>query len=107
MRTTDGAAFTDRRQCAKGDPEDPLTRAEIADKLRIAAADVLPEAQASRIIALIERLEELGDVRELAAALGRPYRDFAELLEGAPEVREAAAISAPAAAVALLAASSA
>ena len=46
-------------------------------------------------------------LRDLAAALGRPYRDFAELVEGASDAREAAAISAPAAAVALLAASSA
>ena len=46
-------------------------------------------------------------LRDLAAALGRPYRDFAELVEGSAEIREAAAISAPAAAVALLAASSA
>jgi probable H4MPT-linked C1 transfer pathway protein len=46
-------------------------------------------------------------LRGLAAALGRTYRDFAELVEGAPEAREEAAISAPAAAVALLATSSA
>jgi probable H4MPT-linked C1 transfer pathway protein len=46
-------------------------------------------------------------LRDLGAALKRPYRDFAELVEGGADVREAAAISAPAAAVALLAASSA
>ncbi|HXV24901.1 MAG TPA: hydantoinase/oxoprolinase family protein [Alphaproteobacteria bacterium] len=45
-------------------------------------------------------------LRELAACLSRPYRDFAELVDGTPEAREAAAISAPAAAVALLAWSS-
>ena len=46
-------------------------------------------------------------LRDVAAALRRPYRDFAEMVEGPAEAREAAAISAPAAAVALLAASSA
>jgi probable H4MPT-linked C1 transfer pathway protein len=39
---------------------------------------------------------------QLAARLGRSYVDFAELLDAAPEVREAAARSAPAVAVALL-----
>jgi (4-(4-[2-(gamma-L-glutamylamino)ethyl]phenoxymethyl)furan-2-yl)methanamine synthase len=40
---------------------------------------------------------------QLAARLGRPYVDFAALLDAAPEAREAAARSAPAVAVALLA----
>jgi probable H4MPT-linked C1 transfer pathway protein len=39
----------------------------------------------------------------LAARLGRAYVDFAELIDAAPEAREAAARSAPAVAVALLA----
>jgi len=42
--------------------------------------------------------------RQLAARLGRPYVDFAALLDAAREAREAAARSAPAVAVALLAA---
>jgi (4-(4-[2-(gamma-L-glutamylamino)ethyl]phenoxymethyl)furan-2-yl)methanamine synthase len=42
-------------------------------------------------------------VRQLAARLGRAYVDFADLIDGAPEAREAAARSAPAVAVALLA----
>ncbi len=40
---------------------------------------------------------------DLAARLKRPYRDFATLVEGSESAREAAACSAPAAAVALLA----
>jgi (4-(4-[2-(gamma-L-glutamylamino)ethyl]phenoxymethyl)furan-2-yl)methanamine synthase len=41
--------------------------------------------------------------RRLASELGRPYRDFAEIIACAPEAREMAARCAPAAAVALLA----
>ncbi|HLC08500.1 MAG TPA: hydantoinase/oxoprolinase family protein [Methyloceanibacter sp.] len=41
--------------------------------------------------------------RHLAQRLGRPYRDFAELIECAPGVREMAASCAPAVAVGLLA----
>ena len=43
-------------------------------------------------------------VRRLAEEWARPYVDFSELLDGSAEAREAAAWSAPAAAVALLAA---
>ena len=39
---------------------------------------------------------------DLAERLKRPYRDFATLVEGSESAREAAACSAPAAAVALL-----
>ncbi len=46
-------------------------------------------------------------LRELAAALARPYLDFAEIVPAEAAVAEAAAISAPAAAVGLLAVSSA
>ncbi len=41
--------------------------------------------------------------QQLAARLGRPYIDFADLLDAAPEAREAASRAAPAVAVALLA----
>jgi probable H4MPT-linked C1 transfer pathway protein len=41
--------------------------------------------------------------RILAQRIGRPYRDFAELIDCAPETREAAATCAPAVALALLA----
>jgi probable H4MPT-linked C1 transfer pathway protein len=41
--------------------------------------------------------------RHLAQRLGRPYRDFAELIECAPDAREMAACCAPAVAVGLLA----
>jgi 2-methylcitrate dehydratase PrpD len=69
VRMHNGIVHTDRRDCAKGDPGDPLTRAEIQRKLRIAAEGKLPAAQIARVIALVDRLETLADVRELAAAL--------------------------------------
>ena len=69
VRMRNGAVHTDRRDCAKGDPGDPLTRAEIQQKLRIAAEGKLPAARIARVIALVDRLETLADVRELTAAL--------------------------------------
>lgn len=72
VRTTDGRTLTDRRECAKGDPDDPLSRAEIQEKLRTATRGLLPAAQVDRIITLVDRLEDLADVRELATALRAP-----------------------------------
>ncbi len=68
VRTTSGTTLTDRRECAKGDPDDPLSRAEIQDKLRTAAAGLLARPKIDRIIALLDRLEDLADVRELTEA---------------------------------------
>jgi 2-methylcitrate dehydratase PrpD len=72
IRMQTGTVHTDRRECAKGDPEDPLSRAEIQEKLRTAAEGKLPATQIERIIALVDRLEDLADVRKLTAALRAP-----------------------------------
>ena len=75
IRTVDGAVHTDRRAAPKGDPTDPLTRAEIEDKLRTAAAGFLSADAVGHIISLVGNLERLGDVRELLAAVRAPSRD--------------------------------
>ena len=64
-----GTVHRDRRRCAKGDPDDPLSRAEIQEKLRTAAEGLLPAAQVDRIVALVDRLEDLADVRELMSSV--------------------------------------
>jgi 2-methylcitrate dehydratase PrpD len=72
ISTTEGAVHADRRAAPKGDPSDPLTRAEIEEKFRTAAAGFLPDATVKRIIALTGNLEALADVRELTRALRAP-----------------------------------
>jgi 2-methylcitrate dehydratase PrpD len=72
ITTTDGAVHSDRRAAPKGDPSDPLTRAEIEEKLRTGAAGFLPDATVKRIIALAGNLEAVADVRELTRALRAP-----------------------------------
>ena len=69
VNTRSGATFSDRRACAKGDPDDPLTRAEIREKLHVAAEGLLARAQIERLIVMVDRLEQVADVRELTAAL--------------------------------------
>ena len=65
ISTTDGVTHVDRRMVAKGDAADPLSRAEIQGKLRTAAAGVISSSAADRIIALVDGLEGLDNVREL------------------------------------------
>jgi 2-methylcitrate dehydratase PrpD len=74
IHTIDGAVHSDRRAAPKGDPSDPLTRAEIEDKLRTAAAGFLSGDAVKRIIELVGNLERLGKVGELTAALRAPTR---------------------------------
>jgi len=83
VRMTDGTTLTDRRTCAKGDPDDPLTRVEIQEKLRTATTGLLPTAQVDRIIALVDDLEHLADMRDLAAALRAPAASAARRQAGA------------------------
>jgi len=69
IRTRAGAVHRQRRDCAKGDPADPLSRREIEEKLRTAAKGLLAERRVDDLIATVDRLEELRDVRELTSLL--------------------------------------
>ena len=69
VRTVDGQVHSDRRAAPKGDPTDPLTRAEIEEKLRTASAAFLPREAVERIISMVSGLEQIRDVRELLAAV--------------------------------------
>ena len=69
IKTNAGVTHTDRRLVAKGDAADPLSRAEIQGKLRTAASGVISNAAADRIIALVDGLEQVGNVRELLDAV--------------------------------------
>jgi len=69
IRTADGAVHADQRSAPKGDPSDPLSRAEIEEKLRTAAAGFMSPDGVKRIVALVSDLDNLRDTRELMAAL--------------------------------------
>jgi 2-methylcitrate dehydratase PrpD len=69
IRMLDGAVHRDRRAAPKGDPSDPLSRAEIEEKLRTASTGFMSGDAIKRITAMVGELESLRDVRELTAAL--------------------------------------
>lgn len=72
VQTTDGRTVVDRRAVPKGDPGDPLTRAEIEGKFRTASAGVLSPAAAEQALGLLRDLERLDDVRRLLVLLRAP-----------------------------------
>jgi 2-methylcitrate dehydratase PrpD len=63
----DGRVLREARSEALGDPGNPLDRAQIVGKLQEAAAGWFDPATTAHVAALVDRLEDLGDVRELMA----------------------------------------
>ncbi|MCE2950228.1 MAG: MmgE/PrpD family protein [bacterium] len=63
----DGRVLREARSEALGDPGNPLDRAQIVAKLREAAAGWFEDATVERLAAMVDRLEDLADVRELMA----------------------------------------
>ena len=70
ITTIAGRAHSDRRDTAKGDPETPLSRAEVESKFRRAATVMLGVDCTERAIDLVAHLEDVGDARELIQCLG-------------------------------------
>jgi 2-methylcitrate dehydratase PrpD len=68
---TDGRKLQETRHFPKGDPQDPLTPAEIEDKFVQNLAFRFSEAEARRLAALIRDLPGARDVRAVARALAR------------------------------------
>ena len=72
ITTLNGDAFTGRCDHPLGTPENPLSYAQVADKFRTCAADVLPGDRIEEAAAMVAELETLADARELVAILGGP-----------------------------------
>jgi 2-methylcitrate dehydratase PrpD len=67
----DGQSVTTLRNFPKGDPQEPLTRAEIEDKFRVNVEGRLSPAEAGRAIDVIGGLAEHKDLSPLLALIGR------------------------------------
>ena len=67
-----GSTLRKRVDFPKGTRENPLTKEELVEKLRDCfsyGGKPLPEAALPRLVALVDRLEEEGDVRNLIPLL--------------------------------------
>jgi 2-methylcitrate dehydratase len=61
----DGQRLAARCEHPRGSPKNPLTRGQVESKFRTYAKGILPDAQAEAAVAAVNRLENLGSVREL------------------------------------------
>lgn len=71
---TDGRAATRARDTSRGGFDRPYDRAELLDKFRALAGELLPTDRVAGVEALLERFDTLDDVGELTAALRRAPR---------------------------------
>jgi 2-methylcitrate dehydratase PrpD len=69
LRTRDGRRLSRRVDYARGAPESPLTPDEVREKYRRLASSVARAARVARLEALVDDVERLADLRELAACL--------------------------------------
>ncbi|MBT2300759.1 MmgE/PrpD family protein [Variovorax paradoxus] len=72
VTTRDGRSFSHEILNRRGSPENPMTPADVEYKFRNVVASCLSPAHIDRVIALVDRLEQLDDTGELIALLAAP-----------------------------------
>ena len=72
--TKDGRRFKKHSDVPKGHPNDPMTDADIEDKVRRMAAIYMPETQIKKIFDTVWNLESLNDMGKLATLMVFPPR---------------------------------
>jgi 2-methylcitrate dehydratase PrpD len=79
IEMTDGGTLTARCEHPRGSAENPLTWAQIEGKLRTYADGVIAPAHVDEVVAMVQRLEDLGSVRKLMDALRATPRKAARV----------------------------
>jgi 2-methylcitrate dehydratase PrpD len=79
IEMTDGGTLTARCEHPRGSAENPLTWAQIEGKLRTYADGVIAPAHVDEVVAMVQRLEDLGSVRKLMDALRAMSRKAARV----------------------------
>ena len=69
VRLRDGRQLEEKQDHPRGGPDDPMSRAELTAKFRANAVEAVSDAQASRVIALVEALPGAPRVAPLMDAL--------------------------------------
>ena len=67
--TTDGRTLRSELEYPKGDPENPVTWDEMKEKFRLLSEPVISPERQQEIIAAVDSLDQMSDVRQLAALL--------------------------------------
>ena len=69
VRTKDGKTYHSRVDYPKGDPENPVSDAELLDKFRLLSSRNISAKQAEQIIDTVLNLEKISDINDLAGVL--------------------------------------
>jgi 2-methylcitrate dehydratase PrpD len=69
IEMADGTTLSARCEDPRGSYENPLSRTQIEDKFRTYGSGVLSDAHIDEVIGAVDRLEDLGSVRELMKML--------------------------------------
>ena len=69
VRTSDGRTLRSELTYPKGDPENPVTWEEMRKKFNLLSAPVISGRRRQEIVAAVNSLEEMDDVRQLASLL--------------------------------------
>jgi 2-methylcitrate dehydratase PrpD len=69
VKLTNGEVYEESANRAHGNPSDPLTREEVAGKFHECAEELMTSEQRQVILDLCDRLDQLGNIRELGSAL--------------------------------------
>jgi 2-methylcitrate dehydratase PrpD len=67
--TTDGRTLRSELTYPKGDPENPVTWGEMRDKFKLLSTPVINSSRQDKIIAAIDSIDQLDDVRQFASLL--------------------------------------
>jgi 2-methylcitrate dehydratase PrpD len=69
VKLANGEIFEESANRAHGNPSDPLLREEVAGKFHECAEGLMPLEQRQNVLELCDRLDRIGNVRELGSAL--------------------------------------
>jgi len=69
IEMADGSKLSARCEHPRGSPENPLTRAQIVEKLRTYTPDRISAAAIDEVVRAVDRLEDLPSARRLMDAL--------------------------------------
>jgi 2-methylcitrate dehydratase PrpD len=69
IKTIDGRTFSEQVHTAKGSNKNPMTSSELINKYQVLAGTVLSQKCVAELRDIVQKLEEVSDVRELAKLL--------------------------------------
>ncbi len=74
VHTSDGKRYEKEVAIPRGDPQNPLSEADLTAKFMTLATPALGKKDADEVLAMIQSLEKLADIRDLSALLNKAVK---------------------------------